>query len=103
MINIHEISDVLKPWTPILSVATVAFTLYRSAKKKVAVWANTLLHNHMTHMQASLERIESTQTEQVDQLSVQTENLQSQTQLLSQIADSLQKPAPRKTVKIKQR
>lgn len=41
-----------------ITLATFIYRSYRKAKASITEWADTLLDNHATHMQASLERIE---------------------------------------------
>lgn len=89
MTGIEHINNLLATWTPWLAVFGVASWMYKSASKKISTWANKLLNNHMEHLQGSLDRIDEAQKEQLDHLSVQTENLTAQTVLLQQIAQQL--------------
>jgi len=102
-ITLHHISDFLKPWSPIIGFTSALLAAFAWVQKKISKWANTLLHNHMAHMQQSLESIVSAQGQLVDAQSVQTENLQQQTVLLQEISFNLNqsKTEPRKRAKIK--
>jgi hypothetical protein len=88
-ITLHDVSDFMKPWSPIIGAVSFIFMVYRSVQKKIGTWANSLLNNHMAHLQKSLENIDAAQKHQVDHLAVQSDNLQAQTILLQQIANDL--------------
>lgn len=96
--SIIAISEVLKVWLPFVTVTSVLFAAYRSTKKSITTWANKLMNNHLDHIQKSLEKIDSAQQQQLDHLSVQSENLTAQTVLLNQIAIDL-RPAPALTLR----
>jgi uncharacterized membrane protein YgcG len=53
------------PW---ITIAGLLYRGYRKAKTSVTEWADTLLDNHATHMQASLARIEAQGDAQIDLL-----------------------------------
>lgn len=101
--TVSFLSDLFKPWAPIIAAGGFLYTVYHKARKGVSAWADKLLHNHMEHLQSSLDRIDSAQKQQVDHLCIQTEQLNQQTVLLGQIADDLrpQQTPARKSRKIK--
>lgn len=47
----------LKLWVPSFGGLYLAFKLYTSVSHGVSEWANTLLDNHMKHIQDASERI----------------------------------------------
>lgn len=51
-----------------VTLCTFIYRGYRKAKASVTEWANHLLENHATHMQASLARIEEQGDTQIDLL-----------------------------------
>jgi hypothetical protein len=54
--------EVLKFWLPIISAFGLIIKAYIGAKKNVGDWANTLLSNHLTHIQdATMKTVEETQ------------------------------------------
>lgn len=101
-ITLHDVSEFMKPWSPIIGAVSFFFVVFRSVQKKISTWAGTLLNNHMAHLQKSLESIDAAQKDQVDHLDVQSQNLQAQTVLLQQIANDLRPTTviiPRKRMK----
>ncbi len=67
-----EIYAVIKFWGPILTLSGVVIRIgasirrsYLNTKKEVQTWASTLLDNHATHVQASLQRMETGQDQLV--------------------------------------
>jgi hypothetical protein len=53
----------LKFWLPVVTVITLMIKGFRSAKSAAQTWANTMLDNHMAHIQASSERAAAAVTE----------------------------------------
>jgi len=46
----------LKFWLPVTTVITLIIKAWLSAKKATQTWANTMLDNHMAHIQESSEQ-----------------------------------------------
>lgn len=53
----------LKFWLPVTTVITLMVRAYFATKKAAQSWANTMLDNHMAHIQASSERAAAAVTE----------------------------------------
>ncbi len=51
-----EMYAVLKFWLPIVTAGGFVVKAYLSAKKSIGTWANTLLDNHMSHIQEASEK-----------------------------------------------
>lgn len=51
----HEFSEILKMWTPFLSIGVLLWRGFTSAKTGIENWAHELLTNHLHHLQAALD------------------------------------------------
>jgi len=51
-----EIYNQLKYWIPLTTVCTMIYRAYRQASKSITDWADKLMSNHLTHIQAATER-----------------------------------------------
>ena len=80
MTGIETVTEFIRSWTPWFAVLGLLYRGWRGAKKNVTDWANTLLDNHAAHAQASLDRIEETQVQQL--ALIETSN-----QILTRIAE----------------
>ena len=43
----------IRYWLPLVSGFVMVVGLYRSAKKNISIWAETLFENHLQHIQAA--------------------------------------------------
>src|SRR5208337_4603867 len=48
--------EALKFWLPVVTVVGLIIRGYLSAKKAASAWANTMLDNHMAHIQDASEK-----------------------------------------------
>lgn len=60
--------EIVRVWLPFLSALTIVWKVYKGAKDAVTAWANTLLDNHLNHVQQSLDSLCILQKEQNDWL-----------------------------------
>ena len=51
-----EIYNQLKYWIPLTTVCTMIYRAYRQASKSITDWADKLMSNHLTDIQAATER-----------------------------------------------
>jgi hypothetical protein len=55
-IPLLEIYEQLKFWLPVSTFLALVYKAYTKAKDGVSMWAETLLDNHMAHIQGASER-----------------------------------------------
>jgi hypothetical protein len=56
--NFYQTTEFIKQWLPWVTVGTIVFRLGSKAKTRITVWMDSVLDNHLTHVQASLEKLE---------------------------------------------
>lgn len=57
-------------WTPVIGVGVTVWKVYSFCKNHVNQWADTLLNNHLAHVQESLDNLCAANAEQVEILKV---------------------------------
>lgn len=55
-------------WTPVVGTAVTIWKGYSFLKHNFISFADKLLDNHLSHLQASLDNIDAAQTEQIELL-----------------------------------
>lgn len=55
-------------WTPVVGLGVTIWKVYSWARNNVNKWADTLLNNHLAHVQESLDILCEANSEQVDLL-----------------------------------
>jgi hypothetical protein len=53
------LQEFLKSWMPWITVGGLAIRVYTKLRERVTTWADTLLDNHLTHLQGSMDRLEA--------------------------------------------
>lgn len=77
-----EIYALIKFWGPLLTFGSIVVKGFFVAKKGISSWANTLLDNHMAHIQASAEKAADAVTELA---SYHRNTLESQKEMVSEM------------------
>lgn len=66
--NFQTLSDFVRSWTPWLAVFGFLWRISAGAKKHTTKWMDTLLSNHLHHVQLSLDESLTMQKEQTELL-----------------------------------
>lgn len=60
--------DEIRYWATLIGAGVTVWKVYAFIKGHVNTWADTLLNNHLKHLQDSLDNIDQAQSQQIELL-----------------------------------